>query len=80
MRNSINLKIYQKIKKKYKKTFSFDPFVVDAKLKSNINIDNIGSFDVVIFLTKGKIYEKLYNKIANKKPDIILDPFYYYLK
>ena len=80
MRNSINLKIYQKIKKMYKKTFSFDPFVVNTSLKSNINIDNISSFDVVIFLAKGKIYEKLYNKIANKKPGIILDPFYYYLK
>ena len=80
IRNSINLKIYQKIKKMYKKTFSFDPFVIDSSLKSNINIRNIGSFDVVIFLAKGKIYEKLYKKIAAKKRDTILDPFYYYKK
>jgi UDP-N-acetyl-D-mannosaminuronate dehydrogenase len=79
-RNSINLTIYRKIKKFNKNTFCFDPFVTERNLKSNINIKNINSFDVVIFLSKGKIYEKLYKKIFTQKKDIILDPFYYYKK
>jgi len=79
-RNSINLKIYRKIKKMNKNTFFFDPFVTDSNLKSNINLNNINSLDVVVFLSKGKIYDKLYKKIVSQKKNIILDPFYYYNK
>ena len=79
-RNSINLKIYNKIKKINKRTFGFDPFIVEKKLKFDINKNNIYSFDVVIFLSKGKIYENLFKKINSKKPGIIMDPFYYYKK
>ena len=79
-RNSINLKIYEKIKKVHRKTFRFDPFIVDKKFKSNIKIKNIYSFDIIIFLSKGKIYENLFKKVNSKKPEVILDPFYYYKK
>jgi UDP-N-acetyl-D-galactosamine dehydrogenase len=79
-RNSINLKIFEKIKKINRRTFCFDPFVVDKKYKSNNTIKNITSFDVIIFLSKGKIYENLFKKINSKKPKAILDPFYYYKK
>jgi len=77
-RNSINMNIYDKIKRISKKTFYFDPFLTDKNLKSIENLNNINKLDVVIFLTKGKLYEKLYKKIVMKKPNIILDPFYYY--
>jgi UDP-N-acetyl-D-galactosamine dehydrogenase len=79
-RNSINLKIYEKIKKINRKTFCFDPFIVDQKYKSNNKIKNIDSFDVVIFLSKGKIYQNLFKKFNLRKPEAILDPFYYYKK
>ena len=79
-RNSINLKIYEKIKKINRKTFFFDPFIVDQKYKSNNKIKNIDSFDVIVFLSKGKIYQNLFKKINLRKPEAILDPFYYYKK
>ena len=79
-RNSINLKIYDKIKKISKKTSYFDPFIVDSKLKSSANMKNIDSYDVIIFLSKGKIYENFFNKIYLRKPEVLLDPFYYYTK
>jgi len=79
-RNSINLKIYDKIKKTYKKTFFFDPFIVGKKFNSSFNIKNVYSFDVIIFLSRGKIYKNLFKKINSKKPEVILDPFYYYKK
>jgi len=77
-RNSINLKIYEKIKKINKETFFFDTFITDKKLKSINKTKNINLFDVVIFLSKGKIYENLFKKISVKRPEAILDPFYYY--
>ncbi len=78
IRNSINVKIYNKIKKINKKTYCFDPFVNNKVFKLKTNLRNINGFDVVIFLSKGKLYEKLYKKIFVTRPDIILDPFYYY--
>jgi UDP-N-acetyl-D-glucosamine/UDP-N-acetyl-D-galactosamine dehydrogenase len=77
-RNSINLKIFEKIKKMNKKTFGFDPFIDHKKYKSINIIKDINSFDVIIFLSKGKIYENLFKKIKSKKAKVIFDPFYYY--
>ena len=77
-RNSINLKIFEKIKKMNKKTFGFDPFIDHKKYKSINIIKDINSFDVIIFLSKGKIYENLFKKIKSKKTKVIFDPFYYY--
>jgi len=78
MRNSINLKIYQKIKKIYKNTAAFDPFVTDKKLNNKNSIKKLESFDVVMFLSKGKIYKKLFDRLSRKKQTSIFDPFFYY--
>jgi UDP-N-acetyl-D-glucosamine/UDP-N-acetyl-D-galactosamine dehydrogenase len=78
VRNSINLKIYEKIKKLHKNTSAFDPFIANKKLSNKDNIKKLESFDVVLFLTKGKIYQELFNKLYKKKLNNILDPFFYY--
>ena len=78
IRNSLNLRIYNKIKKLYKKTYAFDPFVVHKNFKIKIDKNNIKSFDAILFLSKGSIYKKLFKEINKTKPEIILDPFFYY--
>lgn len=80
MRNSINYEIFQLLKNKFKNTSCFDPFVkqYDANLK--LNESKVNSFDVILFLSKGKVFQGIYNKIKLKKSKIILDPFYYYTK
>jgi UDP-N-acetyl-D-glucosamine/UDP-N-acetyl-D-galactosamine dehydrogenase len=80
MRNSINYEIFRLLKKKFKNTYSFDPFVRNYNFNTNFFRKNISSFNAVIFLSKGKIFQKIYNNIKSKKPKIILDPFYYYSK
>tara|TARA_B100000795_G_scaffold242563_1_gene205929 strand:- start:54 stop:1268 length:1215 start_codon:yes stop_codon:yes gene_type:complete len=80
MRNSINLKIYKKIKNIYKKTYALDPFVNDPKILKKIEYTKIDKFDVVLFLSKGPIFKKIYNEIKKRKPNIVLDPFYYFHK
>ena len=50
------------------------------KYRSKNVTKNFSAFDIIIFLSKGKIYEKLFKKINSKKPETILDPFYYYKK
>ena len=80
MRNSLNFKIYNKIKNNFNNTFYFDPFVnIDNSINS-FNNNIIKSFDVVIFLSKGLKFKQLYNKFILKNPSCILDPFYYYAK
>ena len=80
MRNSLNLKIYNKIKKRFAYTFYYDPFVNLEKPIINFNDKTIKSFNVVLFLSKGLKFKQLYNKILKKNPRCILDPFYYYIK
>jgi UDP-N-acetyl-D-galactosamine dehydrogenase len=80
IRNSINLKIYQKIKKTNRNTYYFDPFINKHNLGTSVNINDIFKFDVVIFLSNGKIFQKLHDRIKIKKPEVIIDPFYYYKK
>ena len=71
-RNSQKILIYQKLKKICKKTNAFDPFFLGKNNKNNFNYHN---FDYYLFLTKGNIFKKIYNKLEKKK---IIDPFYYY--
>jgi len=80
MRNSLNLKIYNKIKKKFSNTFYYDPFIDINSSINSFNENIIKSFDVVLFLSNGTKFKKLYDKIYLKKPKCILDPFYYYVK
>ena len=78
MRNSLNLKIYNRIKKITKKVYAYDPFCKVSNSILNKYRSNFTKFDVVLFLTKGTIFKKVHKKIKSKKPEIILDPFYYY--
>lgn len=78
MRNSLNFEIYKKIKKNINKTFAYDPFSKANNFTKPNNLSALIKFDIIIFLSKGLIFKKLYKKIKSKKPEIILDPFYYY--
>jgi len=77
-RNSINLKIYDKIKTINKHTTAFDPFVTDKIFNNIKNTKKLEAYDVVLFLSRGKIYKELFNKLQKIKPNNILDPFFYY--
>jgi len=75
LRNSLGLKIFNKIKKKYKNTFFYDPFV-NIKDKFT-NIKKIKNFKLIIFLSSGKKYKPIFKKgIENNI--LILDPFNYF--
>ena len=75
LRNSLNLKIFEKIKKKYKNTFFYDPFVY---LKNKYtNIANLRSFKLIIFLSSGKKYKPVF-KQSVKNNLLTLDPFNYF--
>ena len=71
-RNSQKILIYQKLKKIYQKTNAFDPFFSGKDRKNKFKYHN---FDYYLFLTKGNIFKKIYNKLNKKK---VIDPFYYY--
>ena len=78
MRNSLNYKIYNKIKSTVKKAYVYDPFSAENNFVLTENGSNLFNFDVILFLSKGSLFQKLYRKIKLKKPQVILDPFYYY--
>jgi UDP-N-acetyl-D-galactosamine dehydrogenase len=78
MRNSLNYKIYNKIKGIVKKAYAYDPFCVENNFVLTKNSSNLFNFDVILFLSKGSLFQKLYRKIKIKKPQVIFDPFYYY--
>ncbi len=76
LRNSLNLEIFQKIKKKFKFTKIYDPFV---KISDQVlSIKKINNFKMFIFLSDGEKYKKLFSKIK-KNNSYILDPFNYFL-
>ena len=78
MRNSLNYKIYSKIKNTVKKAYAYDPFCSENNFVLTESASNLVNFDVILFLSKGSLFQKLYRKIKPKKPQVILDPFYYY--
>ena len=78
MRNSLNYKIYNKIKSTVKKAYVYDPFSAENNFVLTESGSNLFNFDVILFLSKGSLFQKLYRKIKLKKPQVILDPFYYY--
>ena len=71
-RNSQKIEIYKDLKKKYLKTTAYDPFIKDKNFNNKLNYKNC---DYYLFLTKGKIFQKIYNKLDKRKR---LDPFFYY--
>tara|TARA_B100000989_G_scaffold160960_1_gene120182 strand:- start:591 stop:1790 length:1200 start_codon:yes stop_codon:yes gene_type:complete len=75
LRNSLGLEIFKVIKKKYKNTRFYDPFV-NIKNKYT-NIKNLKNFGIIIFLSSGKKYKSIFKR-AIKNNLLILDPFNYF--
>ena len=75
LRNSLGLKIFNKIKQKYKNTYFYDPFV-NIKNKYT-NIKNLKNFKLIVLLSSGKKYRPLFRN-AIKNNLLILDPFNYF--
>ena len=77
LRNSLNLEIFEQIKKKFKKIKYFDPFINE---KNNFkNLKKLKNYETIIFLSYGKIFLNIFKKLKQKKVNII-DPFRYYEK
>ncbi len=75
LRNSLGLEIFTEIKKKYKNTHFYDPFV-NIKNKYT-NIKDLKNFKIIIFLSPGEKYKSIFKK-AIKNNLLILDPFSYF--
>ena len=75
LRNSLNLEIFNKIKSKFPKAIFYDPFVSKT---SSLNKNLLRSINMIIFLSEGKSFTKLYKKIKFNKKITVLDPFRYY--
>ena len=75
IRNSLNLKIFNEIKKKYKNTKIYDPFINFPNQINNIS--KIKKLKIIVFLSYGKKYKSLYTK-AKREKIFLLDPFNYY--
>ena len=84
MRNSINFKIYKFLIKYSLKVLAYDPFVGNEfKIKYGIldKIDKKNNFDVILFLSKSKKFEREFKKLnMNNNKFKIIDPFEYYIK
>ena len=75
LRNSLGLEIFKKIKKKYKNTLFYDPFV---NLKNKYtNIKKLKNFKLIVFLSSGKKYNPVFKQSVKSKL-LILDPFSYF--
>ena len=82
MRNSLNFKIFKKIKKYNNKIYGCDPFVAKKikitygilnNVKKNIN------YDAILFLSYHEIFKKIFkNIVLSNNKNKILDPFNYY--
>ena len=59
LRNSLGLKIFNNLKKKYKNTYYYDP-LVNIKNKFT-DIKKLKNFKLVIFLSSGKKYEPVFS-------------------
>ena len=78
MRNSLNFKIFKKIKKYNNHISACDPFVEEkVKLINNIydNISKNTKYDVILFLSYHAIFKKIFLSQSKNK---VLDPFNYY--
>ena len=82
MRNSLNFKIFKKIKKYNNKIYGCDPFVTkNIKITYDIynNVKKSTYYDVILFLSYHKIFKKIFqNIVSSKNRNKILDPFNYY--
>ena len=82
MRNSLNFKIYKLLLKNKLNVRGYDPYVKDnIKIKYKLinQIKNNNHYDVILFLSNHKHFEKEYKKLIKTKNKFkILDPFEYY--
>ena len=80
MRNSLNFRIFKKIKKYNNKVHGYDPFV-GKKFKTNYKIYNkinkVVNYDVIMFLSYHKTFKKIFKNAVSYK-NKVLDPFNYY--
>jgi len=72
-RNAQNLEILNYFKKRFN-VVGYDPFLNNEKF-NKISLNNK---DIYLFLTKGKKYKVIADKIKKINPKNIIDPFYYY--
>ena len=82
LRNSLSLKIYQSLKKKYKnKVFAYDPVINKGnarKLRILTKKKNIDYYDLVIPLVNHKIFKKEFSNDFKKNNKRYLDCFNYF--
>jgi UDP-N-acetyl-D-galactosamine dehydrogenase len=82
LRNSLSLKIYQSLKKKYKnKVFAYDPVINKGnarKLRILTKKKNIDYYDLVIPLVNHKIFKKEFSNDFKKNNKRYLDYFNYF--
>ena len=71
IRNSQKIEIFNYLKKKYKSTRAYDPFLKDFKAIPK----NIEKYNFVLFLSKGEKFKKLVKKLDYKK---LIDPFHFF--
>ena len=71
-RNSQKIEIFNYLKKKFKLTKCFDPFL---KTEDNLSYKQLKKYNFFIFLSKGKKFKNIANLVDKKK---IIDPFFYY--
>ena len=80
IRNSLALKIFNKLKKKYKNIVGFDP-IIDKKIAKKINItqnfNKIKNSNIIVVLVNHKIIKKKIN-LFSRPNKIIINPFNYY--
>tara|TARA_B100001989_G_scaffold237565_1_gene200329 strand:+ start:9465 stop:10679 length:1215 start_codon:yes stop_codon:yes gene_type:complete len=74
LRNSLSIKVFQSLKKKFHKLNCYDPLIDKIHKKKYLLIDkrNIKNFDLYIVLTKHDSIKKLIRSLKNKK---IVDVF-----
>ncbi len=73
IRNSLSLKIYQKIKKKCKNTYAFDPLCTKKdqiiyKINNSLKDEK---YDLAVILTKHKIFKNVIKDLMHKKIKIL---------
>lgn len=78
MRNSLSLKIYQKLRENGYKVCVFDPFCSDRKINLIQNINKIKKNTLIVPLLKGNKIKGFLKSIRNKLNFKFIDPLYYY--
>ena len=73
IRNSLSLKIYQKIKRKCKNTYAFDPLCtkkdqISYKINNSLKDEK---YDLAVILTKHKIFKNVIKDLMHKKIKIL---------